>query len=88
MTPETISIYISIAKIQGQRRANWQAGFPADPDLEHAHQLDLALLRKKLEATQPEVLAEIPVAKEKFSMIHHVNHLLKTISNLFPRKLL
>lgn len=88
MTPETISIYISIAKIQAKRRDNWRPGFPIDRDLEHAHQLDLAILREKLTRTQPDVIEEITVPKEKFSMIDHINHLLKTLYNSFPRKLL
>lgn len=88
MTPKTTDIYISIAKIQDQRRANWRPGFPIDRDLEHAHQLDLALLREKLTITQPDVIEEITAPKEKFSAIDHINHLLKALSNLFPRKLL
>ena len=84
MTPETISIYISIAKIQAKRRDNWLPGFPIDRDLEYAHQSDLAILREQLEATPPTAKPSIPI-KAKPSM---ANAIFKALSNLFPRKLL
>ena len=43
-----LAIFVRIQKVQDQRRANWIAGFPADASLEHAHQAELAVLRRQL----------------------------------------
>jgi len=59
-----ISIFTRIAIVQNKRRDNWRPGFPIDPDLEHAHQAELAILRKSLSAGQVAEPEKSPIQPE------------------------